>query len=148
MRPRRLVLGTTAVVAAALVAGGCAAPASRYRSDAVDFIRGDTMFQAYSVDFQDIECGEPDTTDEGATLACAATDPETDQAYVLTFTIVGKNELELTDIVFAGDTGETSDTTGTDDTGDPGATSEPASSAPLPTAPPVAGADATTTTPG
>lgn len=86
------------LAALAIVAAACAAPASRYRTDAITFIAGEAVYQAYGVVFENIGCTEPATTDEGATFECRA-DGDDGQSYGFTLTIVGKNTLELTDIV-------------------------------------------------
>lgn len=87
--------------AATMTVSACGARASRYRTDAITFIDSDTMFDAYGVDFENVDCSEPESTDEGATVACRA-DGTDGQSYVLTFTIVGKNELELSGIALVG----------------------------------------------
>lgn len=84
-------LGTMAAIVSA-----CAAPASRYPTDAAAFIASDEVYDAYKVDFENIDCGEPASTDVGTTLSCTADGKG--QRYRLTFTIVGKNRLELSGI--------------------------------------------------
>lgn len=93
---RGLTLAALGIAASATVAA-CAAQASQYRTDAVAFIDSDPMFEAYNVDFENIDCTEPDSTDEGGTVACTA-DGDNGQSYAFTFTIVGENELQLTAI--------------------------------------------------
>ena len=149
MSRRTMLLAVTTGLTAAAAITACAAPASRHRTDAIAFIASNEMFDAYDVDFENIDCIEPDSTDEGATVTCRA-DGDDGQSYRFTFTVVGTNQLELTEIGFDGVVPSAEpDSSGPESTGATETAPEPAqdTAGSAPAAPTTASADSAVTVP-
>lgn len=90
---------------ATLGAAACSPDEGDFKSEAEDFIGeddGDVATQT-GMTFEDVECEEPASTEEGSTFTCSATGSD-GQSYTFTGEVTGERAFEIVDIAAAGGT--------------------------------------------
>lgn len=107
----RRILIPALVGLAILGAAACSPDEGDFKSEAEDFISdedGDVATQT-AMTFEDVECQEPTSTDEGSTFTCSATGSD-GQSYTFTGEVTGERSFEIVDIAAGGATTGTAPT--------------------------------------